>query len=256
MLKIGVFGASGRIGRLIIDEIVNSKDLQIGAIFVRKELDFSLPEGSFVTNDILEFIECCDVIIDFTSPEASKILFQELIKNPKPCVVGTTGLSEDDFALIKQASLKAPILYASNMSLGIALLNKIISNVAKTLRDADIEISEIHHHHKVDAPSGTALSLAKSCADSRGVKLEDVMVTNRAQAGKRKKDEISVVSLRGGDVAGRHVVGFYMDGEYLEFMHNATSRTTFAKGAITCAKWLHDKNPGLYEIYDVFDSRI
>lgn len=256
MLKIGVFGASGRVGKLILEEIEKTQDLEIGAVFVRRELDFSLPEGSFVTNDIAEFIQCCDVIIDFTTPEATRILLQALLENPKPCVIGTTGLLQEDFTLINQASLNAPILYATNTSMGVAVLNKVVANVSKILNQADIEISEIHHRHKVDAPSGTALTLAQSCANARDVALEDVMITDRKVAHKRKEGEISVVSLRGGDVAGRHTVGFYMNGEYLEFTHNATSRATFAKGAIVCARWLYDKSPRIYEIYDVFDKKI
>ncbi|OBV30056.1 4-hydroxy-tetrahydrodipicolinate reductase [Helicobacter sp. CLO-3] len=252
MLKIGVFGASGRVGQLIIQEVMaHSKELEIGAIFVRRELDFSLPEGSFVTNNIKEFLECCSVIIDFSQREATHLLLQALKDTPKPCIIGTTGLEKSDFELLESASKKAPILYAANMSLGVAVLDRLVALVAKELKDADIEISEIHHRFKKDAPSGTALRLANTCANARGKALESVMITDRASAGERKEGQISVTSLRGGDVAGRHTVGFYVDGEYLELTHNATSRATFAKGAIKCARFIKDKKPGLYDINDV-----
>ena len=252
MLKIGIFGASGRIGRLIIDEILSAPNkLEIGAIFVRKELDFSLPEGSFVTNNIDEFIRCCDVIIDFSSPAATQLLLKSLLHTPKPCVIGTTGLDDSQKSLMQEVSKKAPLLYATNMSIGIALLNTIIANITKALPNADIEISEIHHRFKKDAPSGTALTLAESCAKARGFALNEVMVTERKN--ERKPNEIGVVSLRGGDVSGRHTIGFYMDGEFLEFTHNATSRKVFAKGAITCALWLCDKAPNLYSINQVLE---
>lgn len=254
MIKVGIFGASGRVGQLIIQEIGAHRNMEIGAVFVRKELDFSLPEGSFVTNDFIALIHCCDVIIDFSSKEATDALLRALYstRTPIPCVIGTTGLDEQDFALMESCSKWAPILYASNMSLGVALLRQIVEQVAAKLTQADIEISEIHHRYKKDAPSGTALSLAESCAKGRNRPLKEILVTDRVSKGARKDGELSIVSLRGGDVAGRHCVGFYLDGEYLEFTHNATNRLTFAKGALECAAWLVNKPPKLYSIDEVF----
>lgn len=254
MIKVGIFGASGRVGQLIIQEAKAHRNIEIGAVFVRKELDFSLPEGSFVTNDFNAFIQCCDVIIDFSSKEATNALLQALesSSSPVPCVIGTTGLDEQDFALIDSCSKRVPMLYASNMSLGIAVLRQVVEQVAAKLTQADIEISEIHHRHKKDAPSGTALSLAESCAKGRNRPLKEILVTDRISQGARKDGELSIISLRGGDVAGRHCVGFYLDGEYLELTHNATNRLTFAKGALACAIWLANKPSKLYEIDEVF----
>ncbi|MDL0079704.1 4-hydroxy-tetrahydrodipicolinate reductase [Helicobacter zhangjianzhongii] len=254
MIKVGIFGASGRVGQLIIQEAKAHRNIEIGAVFVRKELDFSLPEGSFVTNDFNAFIQCCDVIIDFSSKEATNALLQALesSSSPVPCVIGTTGLDEQDFALIDSCSKRVPMLYASNMSLGIAVLRQVVEQVAAKLTQADIEISEIHHRYKKDAPSGTALSLAESCAKGRNRPLKEILVTDRISQGARKDGELSIISLRGGDVAGRHCVGFYLDGEYLELTHNATNRLTFAKGALACAIWLANKPPKLYEIDEVF----
>lgn len=254
MLKIGIFGGSGRVGQLIIKQALQSKNIEVGAIFVRRKLDFSLPKSSFVTNNFEEFMGCCDVIIDFSSQEATSALLNALksSKKPIPCIIGTTGLDDEEFKLMEACSKKVPILYASNMSLGVAVLRKVVAEVASRLKHADIEISEIHHRFKKDAPSGTALSLAESCAKARKTTLKKVLVTDRTKMGERKQGEISVLSLRGGDVAGRHCVGFYLDGEYLEFIHNATSRETFAKGALECALWIRDKKANIYEIDDVF----
>lgn len=254
MIKLGIFGGSGRVGKLIIQEISAYDNVALGAVFVRKSLDFSLPEGSFVTNDLTELVRSCDVLIDFSSPEATRALLSALesTKASIPCVIGTTGLSEQEFALMRSYATRAPVLYASNTSLGVAILRQIVEQVASKLPDADIEICEIHHRYKKDAPSGTALSLAESCAKGRGQPLDKILVTDRVKQGERKSGELSVVSLRGGDVAGRHCVGFYLDGEYLELTHNATNRLTFAKGAIECAVWLADKAPKLYSIDEMF----
>ncbi len=144
-----------------------------------------------------------------------------------------------------------PILYSSNMSVGIALLKQLVQKVSATLEDFDIEIVEQHHKHKVDAPSGTALTLGEFAAKGRGLDLDAVRVSGRdGQIGARSKDEIAVMALRGGDIVGRHTVGFYNDGEFLELNHTATSRDTFSKGAIRAAKWLVSQDKGLYSIND------
>jgi 4-hydroxy-tetrahydrodipicolinate reductase len=144
-----------------------------------------------------------------------------------------------------------PVLYSSNMSAGIALLKQLVEKVSATLRDFDIEIVEMHHRHKLDAPRGTALTLAEFAAKGRGLDLDDVRVSGRdGQIGPRNSDEIAVMALRGGDIVGRHTVGFYNDGEYIELNHTATSRETFSKGALRAAKWLAGQEAGFYSIND------
>ena len=203
------------------------------------------------TKDLKVFLDSADVIIDFTTAEGTNMLLEVALENPKPIVIGTTGLEEHHKNLIKEASKKMPILYASNMSLGVAVLNKVVNLVASTLRDFDIEIVETHHHHKKDSPSGTALTLAQTCAQARGLELDKVRKSGRnGNIGEREKDEIGVMALRGGDVAGIHNVGFYGNGEYLELIHTATSRITFAQGAIKAALWLQNQPNGLYSIED------
>ena len=276
-IKIGLLGSTGRVGRLLIDEILAHDQATLSVIFVREKLDSPQilqnphntqneqnPQSTIVTNDFDTLIKSCEVIIDFSSKQGTASLLNTL-KNTidsnaskcPACVIGTTGLDKDDFALIEDLGRHIPILYAANMSLGVATLCKVVEEVARKLQNADIEISEIHHRFKKDAPSGTALALAHSCAkgrdiaDERGISKSQDFITDRVSAGARKSGQISIVSLRGGDVAGRHTVGFYLDGEYLEFTHNATSRATFAKGALTCAIWLVAQSPNLYCLDDM-----
>lgn len=252
MIKVGIFGATGRIGKLLIESLCNDDVAKLSCVFVRNELQYSIPKGVLVTNDIEIFLESSDLIIDFSSPEATKILLDCAIdKCPKPIVIGTTGLNDMQKDLLYAASLKMPILYASNMSRGVVVLNNIAKIVAKTLKESDIEIVETHHKYKKDAPSGTALSLAENVAKARGLSLDKVRVSGRdGIIGERGEDEIAVMSLRGGDVVGRHTIGFYMDGEYIELTHNATSRLTFVNGAIDVGKWLVKQSNGLYNIED------
>ncbi len=152
---------------------------------------------------------------------------------------------------MKEVSKKAPVLYSTNMSLGVAVLNKLAQIASSVLSDFDIEIVEQHHRYKKDAPSGTALTLGESVANVRGLVLDEVRISGRnGNIGERSKDEIAIMALRGGDIVGRHTVGFYNDGEFVELNHTATSRDTFAKGAIRAAKWIVKKEPKLYGIND------
>lgn len=252
ILKVGIFGATGRVGKLLIESLSKDTEAMLSCVYVRNELQYSIPESVLVTNSIEVFLQSSDVIIDFSSPEATIALLEcAMLHAPTPLVIGTTGLDKSQKALIKKASLKMPILYASNMSRGIAVLNKIASLVSSTLRESDIEIVEIHHRYKKDSPSGTALSLANSCAKARNLDIDKVRVSGRdGMIGERSDDEIAVMSLRGGDVVGRHTIGFYLDGEFIELTHNATSRLTFAKGAISAGKWLVNQPNALFGIED------
>ena len=254
MIKVGVFGANGRVGKLIIDDLKETADISLSAVYVRDELNFSIDPSVLVTTDIKSFLNGCDIVIDFSLPEACETLLEAAMITPKPLVVGTTGLSNHQLNLLKQASDKMPILYATNMSLGVALLNKLVYQASAALDGFDIEIVEMHHKHKKDAPSGTALTLGESAAAGRNLDLAKVRVSGRdGNIGERTKDEIAVMALRGGDIVGRHTVGFYNDGEFIELNHTATSRNTFSKGAIRAASWLVDKDAGLYSISDCLE---
>lgn len=237
MIKLGLFGANGRMGLCIKENLKDDKEAFVSA--------------SYEKNSGFEsFFQNSDLIIDFSSKQGTASLLDFAKTHPKPLLIGTTGL-DVEFETMKELSKKMPIFYASNTSLGIAVLNHLAQRASAILRDFDIEILEMHHKHKKDSPSGTALSLANSVAKARKLELEKVMITDRKEA--RKKDEISVLSLRGGDIVGKHTVGFYEDGEFLELSHTATSRATFAKGAIKIAKWLIKQDAGFYSINDMLE---
>lgn len=253
MINVGIVGSTGRVGSLLIDDLENDEGAKLGACHVFDELKKSVPEGTVITNDMKMLLQSVDVVIDFSAPVATQSLLEAVIEgdSKKPLVIATTGFNKHQQNLLIEASKLVPILYSTNMSLGVAVLNKLVSLASKTLRDFDIEIVEQHHKHKVDSPSGTALTLAEHAARARDLDLDDVRVSGRdGIIGARTKDEIAVMSLRGGDIVGRHTVGLYNDGEFIELNHTATARNTFSKGAIKAAKWLVNKEPGLYSIND------
>ena len=253
MIKIGILGSTGRVGSLLIDDLENDNEARVAAVHVFDKLTRNLPADTIVTNDMKVLFDSSDVIIDFSAPSATEALLTEVVENSgnKPLVIATTGFNKHQQNLLLEASKIVPILYATNMSLGVAVLNKLVALASKTLRDFDIEIVEQHHRHKVDSPSGTALTLAEHAASARDLNLEDVRISGRdGQIGARTKDEIAVMALRGGDIVGRHTVGLYNDGEFLELNHTATARNTFSKGAIKVAKWIIGKEAKLYSIND------
>jgi 4-hydroxy-tetrahydrodipicolinate reductase len=251
MVNVGILGSTGRMGEHLINNVQETEGLELSVLHVFDELKITVPETVLITNNMKVFLENCDVVIDFSAPVATQDLLEHAITNPTPLVIATTGFNPHQQNLLTEASKEMPVLYASNMSAGIALLKQLVEQVSATLQDFDIEIVEQHHRHKVDAPSGTALTLGEFAAKGRGLELDDVRISGRdGQIGARTKDEISVMALRGGDIVGRHTVGFYNDGEFLELNHTATSRETFSKGAIRAASWVVSQPSGLYSIND------
>ena len=251
MAKVGILGSTGRMGEHLIKNVLETEGLELSVLHVFDELKRAVPETTLVTNDMKTFLENCDVVIDFSAPIATQNLLEEALKNPTPLVIATTGFNEHQKNLLTEASREMAVLYSSNMSAGIALLKQLVEQVSSTLKDFDIEIVEQHHRYKVDSPSGTALTLGEFAAKGRGLDLDSVRISGRdGQIGARTKDEIAVMALRGGDIVGRHTVGFYNDGEFLELNHTATSRETFSKGAIRAAKWLVNQKSGIYTIND------
>lgn len=254
MIKVGVFGAGGRVGKLLLEDIKLTPDMSVSVVFVRNSLEFSIDPSILVTSDMKTFLKSCDLVIDFSLPDACEMLLEAAVKTPKPLVIGTTGLNSHQLNLLKDASQNMPVLYATNMSLGVALLNKLVYQASAALADFDIEIVEMHHRYKKDAPSGTALTLSESAAHARDLNIDDVRISGRdGNIGERTKNEISVMALRGGDIVGKHTVGFYNDGEFIELSHTATSRNTFSKGAIRAGAWLVTKEAGLYSIADCLE---
>jgi len=193
------------------------------------------------------------VIIDFTRPHATRQHIEIARATKTPMVIGTTGLTEEDERLITQAAKDIAIVYCANTSVGVTLLSQLVRQVARLLSDEwDIEIVETHHHHKVDAPSGTALALGKAAAEGRNVALDDKRDSGRdGETGARKKGDIGFAVLRGGDVAGEHTVTFFFLQERIELTHKATIRSVFAHGALQAAAFAAQAEPGLYSMDDV-----
>lgn len=251
MIKVGIHGSTGRVGRLLIENLAKDKDAKPYALHAIEDFSFSPPKEAIITDNVATLLQQSDVVIDFTIAMGTENLLENALKSPTPLVIGTTGLNEHQQNLLKEAANNMPILYSTNMSLGVAVLNRLVELASKSLNDFDIEIVEQHHRHKKDAPSGTALTLGEHAARGRGLNLDDVRISGRnGLIGERTKDEIAIMALRGGDIVGRHTVGFYNDGEFIEMNHTATSRDTFAKGAIKAAKWIINQPNGLYTISD------
>ena len=251
MIQVGIHGSTGRVGRLLSENLAKDKQARPAVLHAIDDFGFTPPKDAIITNNVATLLEKSDVVIDFTIAVGTQTLLEEALKKPVPLVIGTTGLDEHQYNLLQEASMHMPILYSTNMSLGVAVLNRLVELASKSLNDFDIEIVEQHHRHKKDAPSGTALTLGEYAARGRGLKLDDVRVSGRnGLVGERTKDEIAIMALRGGDIVGRHTVGFYNDGEFIEMNHTATSRDTFAKGAIKAAKWIIQQPNGLYTIAD------
>lgn len=263
-MKIGIAGCTGRMGLTLITAVSETEGVQLAAGSIRP--DQSLPERDFwlshgirremiVVTSPAALFESSDVVIDFTSPASTMALAEQAAARGKPLVIGTTGLSEEQFRELGQYANRAPIVWASNMSVGVTLLAGLVREVARKLDPSyDIEIVEMHHRNKVDAPSGTALSLGRAAAEGRGVDFDAMACLSReGMTGARPMGEIGFATLRGGEVIGDHTVIFAGPGERIELTHKSSSRSIYAYGAIRAARWLAQKQPGLYSMQDVLN---
>lgn len=256
-MKVGVVGCNGRVGTLIIEELLSGNwskhGLELSGGSARNLSQAT--SDFFVTENEDELFEQSDVIIDFTLPEGTVNHAKMAAKYKKTLIVGTTGLSQEDEEALKKAAEETVIIYSANMSVGVNLLLALVEKAAATLEDDwDIEIFESHHKYKVDAPSGTALALGRSAAVGRGGNLDTMAEYDRhGHTGVRETGKIGFSVARGGDVVGEHTVFFFSEGERLELTHKATNRNLFAKGALRAASWSQGKTPGLYSMRDVLD---
>ncbi|MGE4279909.1 MAG: 4-hydroxy-tetrahydrodipicolinate reductase [Magnetospirillum sp.] len=262
-MKIGIVGCAGRMGRMLMNAVMDAEGCSLsggterpGSSLVGVDVGELLGRGAvqaFVGENPSALFAASDAVIDFTAPAATLSHAALAAEMGKILVVGTTGLSAEDEAKLAEAATKTAIVYAPNYSVGVNLLMDLTEKAAAILgEDYDIEIVEMHHHHKVDSPSGTALGLGRSAAKGRKVALEDVWRKARdGIVGARPKGEIGFATLRGGDVVGDHTVMFAADGERIELSHKASSRAVFAKGAVRATLWAKDKAPGLYNMRDV-----
>jgi 4-hydroxy-tetrahydrodipicolinate reductase len=262
-LKIGVMGAAGRMGGAVIRQVCDTAGMAVVAACDAPgiaalgrdagELAGIGKLGVAVGADAAAVVAASDVIIEFSTPAATLAHVALAAEQRIAHVIGTTGVDDTGRAKLAEAAKRAAIVHAPNMSLAVNILFALTRQVAATLdAEFDIEILEMHHRHKVDAPSGTALELGRRAAEGRQVQLDQVArMTREGQVGARKKGEIGFATLRGGDVVGDHTVVFAADGERLELGHKAASRQIFARGAVHAARWAHGQKPGLYDMADV-----
>ncbi len=265
--RITISGASGRMGRALVQAILAAKDTELAGAVDR-------PDSTLLGADVGEIagvgklgvpligqaaaaMENCDVLIDFSTPDATLSLAQLCEKNGVPLVVGTTGFTEAQKQTLRELSARIPLCVAANYSTGVNLCFKLLETAARVMGDdVDIEIVEAHHRHKVDAPSGTALRMGEVVADTLGRDLRQVAVYGReGQTGARERDTIGFATVRGGDVVGDHTVMFMAEGERVEITHKASSRLSFANGAVRAARWLSRQKPGYYDMQDVLGLR-
>lgn len=267
MISAIVCGAGGRMGKRIISLMGEEDGFRLVGAIEREGsgsigLDAGVNAGSghlgvVIIDNLKSIINKADIIIDFTVPSASIEHIRIARENQRPIVIGTTGFSGPEVNEISDVARTIPVVLSPNMSIGINLVFKVIDDIAKKLSwDYDIEVIEAHHRLKKDAPSGTAMRMAQVLARSRGQDPEKVCVYSRKGIiGERGKDEIGIQAIRAGDIVGEHTVIFGGIGERIEVTHRAHSRDNFARGAIIAAKWLAERNPGLYDMMDVLGLR-
>ena len=265
-MKVGIVGCMGRMGQLLVRNVIAHQETELSGGIDRpdsKDIGKDLgvivgaPEtGVFVSNDASDLFMSSDVIIDFTTPAATVKHAALARDTDTSLVIGTTGLSDEDNQKIRDVADTVCIVKAGNMSIGINLLTFVIEELSRNLNDHyDIEITEMHHRDKIDAPSGTALMLGEAAAKGKGLSLPDLAAFDRSGVSKpRSKREIGFTSLRGGDVIGDHSVIFAGKGERIEITHRASSRLLFATGAIRAALWTQERKPGLYSMKHVLSK--
>lgn len=263
MVKIAVAGAAGRMGSRITALSREYPDLRLAGAFERKgHKDIGADVGVIVgigqigiplSDSIESIIDAVDVVISFTTVEASLEHLRSAASRGKAIVIGTTGFSKDHVKEVADHARIVPCVMASNMSMGVNLLLKVLQDIARVLGDGyDVEIIEAHHRMKKDAPSGTALKMAQVIADALNRNLDDVAVyARRGMIGERTQKEIGIQTIRAGDIVGEHTVMFGGLGERIEVTHRVSSRDTFARGALRAAQWIAGKPAGLYDMQDV-----
>lgn len=262
-MRIAVVGCSGRMGLSLIKAVDASESTQLSVAISRPESDSIGKDAGelagigkkniFIINDLALVTDQFDVLIDFTRPEPSMDYIELCRQAGKKIVIGTTGYNEEQKSIINETAKEIAIVLAPNMSIGVNLSLKLLEMAAKVMGDyTDIEVIEAHHRHKVDAPSGTALRMGEVIAKSLGRDLKDCAIYGReGNTGERDRKTIGFSTIRAGDIVGEHTVMFADEGERVEITHKASSRMTFANGAVRAAIWLKEKNNGLYDMQDV-----
>jgi len=262
-LRIAIVGSGGRMGRQLIQAVVEGEGVVLGAAVQRSgsslvgtdagELAGVGTLNVRVADSLEAVVDDFDIVIDFTRPEGTLEYLEFCRQHGKGIIIGTTGFDDAGKAAIKQAAESIPVVFAANFSVGVNLVLKLLEKAAQIMGDyTDIEIVEAHHRHKVDAPSGTALAMGEAIAGALGRDLKDCAVYAReGYTGERDPQSIGFATVRAGDIVGEHTAMFADIGERVEITHKASSRMTFAKGAVRAAKWLESHKCGLYDMRDV-----
>jgi 4-hydroxy-tetrahydrodipicolinate reductase len=265
--RIAINGAAGRMGRCLIQAVEQTDGLALSAAIDRADSSLLGADagelagvgklGVVITSDVAAATVDSDVLIDFTLPEVTMAVLPHCVANQCRLVIGTTGFSEDQKDTLTAASAQLAMVLAPNMSVGVNLTFKLLEIAAQVLGDeVDIEITEAHHRHKVDAPSGTALRMGEVVADTLGRDLKTCAVYGReGRTGERDRNTIGFATVRAGDIVGEHTVMFASEGERVEITHKASSRMTFALGAIRASSWLMAQASGMFDMQDVLNLR-
>ena len=261
--RIAIVGAGGRMGRVLIEAVQETPELELGVAIERPESGLLGtdagnmagvgPLGVTLEPDLEAAVDRFDTVIDFTRPEGSLAHLETCRRHGRAMVLGTTGFDEEQKVAIEQIAREIPVVFAPNMSVGVNLCLKLLDIAARILGDeVDVEIVEAHHRHKVDAPSGTALRMGEVVASALGRDLKECAIYGReGVTGERDRRSIGFETIRAGDIVGEHTVMFAGLGERVELSHKASSRMTFARGAVRAARWLQDRPAGLYDMQDV-----
>ena len=267
MIRIAVVGAAGRMGKTLIQAVHAAEGVRLAAATERPDSSLIGVDagemagigkvGVLLSHSLTKVVDDFDVVIDFTGPSATMVHLDVCRQHGKAIVIGTTGLSDTQKESIDAAAQDIGVVFAPNMSVGVNLCFKLLELAARVMGDsADIEIIEAHHRHKVDAPSGTALRMGEVIAETLGRDLNAVAVYGReGQTGARDPKAIGFETIRAGDVVGEHTVWFASEGERVEIAHKASSRMTFASGAVRAAQWLVGQGKGRYDMQDVLGLR-
>ncbi len=267
MTRIALYGVAGRMGRTLVEVCRETEGAELAGAVERPDSPFigadvgelagTGPLGLKVSGDLPAALAGCDVLIDFSHASATPDAVAACREADRALVIGTTGLDAGTEQAIREAAAEIPVVWAPNMSVGVNLCFKLLELAARALGDTvDIEVIEAHHRHKVDAPSGTALAMGRIVAEALGRDLEQCAVYGRqGHTGERERQTIGFETIRAGDIVGEHTVMFAGIGERVEITHRATSRRTFAGGAVRAALWLRERAPGLYDMQDVLGLR-
>ncbi len=262
MLKVVIAGCSGRMGHALLEGVFADAELALHGALDRADSpqigrdageQFGKKSGVLISHDVDAALKGADVLVDFTRPEPSLVYLAACQKAGVNMVIGTTGFTSEQKDIIAKVAKDISVVFAPNMSVGVTLLINLVQAAAKVLSEGyDIEVIEAHHRHKVDAPSGTALRLGEAAASALGRNLEECAIYGReGVTGERDPSTIGFATVRGGDVVGDHTVLFAGIGERVELTHKASSRATFALGALRAGKFMQDKNSGLFDMRDV-----